>query len=142
MNRTPKSLFEVKNETVGSRADSLQRREPRLQRASQINPRTDPLPGKKCPWCGSRNLIEGEAKPPHWLQYVCGDCNRHAGYIGTPDSVKQARRHRLKFGHYQGLTLGELATSPKGLDYLRWLKAVRRGEPGRLAGLVLSGVQQ
>src|SRR5262249_54096648 len=63
----------MKNNSPPSAADSPRARrerllggDPRLRRGCELKLRRDPIAGRQCPGCGSLNVIEADAKPPHW----------------------------------------------------------------------------
>jgi hypothetical protein len=53
--------------------------------------------------------------------------------------MERARRFVLPFGQYRGKTVGELAESTGGLDYLRWV-AENISENSGIAARVALGV--
>jgi hypothetical protein len=91
----------------------------------------------QCQWCGSRNLIETEAKRPHFLQLNCGACRRWVRFKKTPAHVRRAQRFVLGFGICNGQRLGDLRTTARGRDYLWWLAKNFRSESGRMAAILV-----
>ena len=108
-----------------------------LIRAIALRATPDGFEHRRCQRCGSRSLLEVNAKGPHYLAYRCADCGRHVGYHRTPTIVKRARRFVLKFGKFEEKTLGELSRSARGRNYLEWLVRIVGGEVGYAAQLVL-----
>jgi hypothetical protein len=115
--------------------DRFLRHDPRLKVAAKLKP--NPLGIKRCPQCGSLNLMESEARGPHHLQLTCGDCGRFLGFLRASHELRRARRRLLDFGCFAGSTLGALSKSARGLSYLRWLASKDFGDLGKAAELVL-----
>jgi hypothetical protein len=115
--------------------------DPRIRRARELKLRRDPIAGRQCPGCGSRKVVEAEAKPPHWAKYVCGECGKHVAFVGVPGEIRRARRYVLPFGLFRGQRLEEVARSPRGLNYIRWLAREARGPTASLAEIFLEGLR-
>jgi hypothetical protein len=94
-------------------------------------------PSVLCRWCLSRRIVERQASPPHYRKWVCLDCRRCIGFKKTPRHVREARRFVLTAGEFRGARLGELLTTLRGREYLRWLAEDVLTATGRMAEILL-----
>jgi hypothetical protein len=138
----------MQNNSTHSAADSPRARherllggDPRLRRGCELKLRRDPIAGRQCPGCGSLNVIEAHARPPHWAKYICGECGKHVAFVGVPGEIRRARRYVLTFGLFKGQRLAEVALSARGLNYVRWLAREARGPAASLAEIFLEGLR-
>jgi hypothetical protein len=53
----------------------------------------------------------------------CLSCGRVGPWIKSPWTVERAKSFVMPFGKFRGKTVGELAETPRGADYLRWVAA-------------------
>jgi hypothetical protein len=69
---------------------------------------------------------------------VCAGCGRWIKFLPAEWTLDRARDFRLDFGKYRGRTIGEVASTPAGRDYLRWVVRNLRGGPAKAAEHVLA----
>lgn len=71
----------------------------------------------ECPRCGSANLVESPAPPPHHARRECGDCGAFLGWAETPMTFERAAAFVMPFGAHGGERLDQI---PR--DYLTWAR--------------------
>jgi hypothetical protein len=99
---------------------------------------TLPQRQETCPHCGSTNLHKFEyGIGPHHSRLGCSDCKRHIRFLPAPWTMKRAKAFVLPFGKYRGRSLGYLAGSVQGRDYLRWMAENIEGNAAKAAAVVL-----
>ena len=74
-----------------------------------------------CPHCGSAALATELGRGPHYAALVCDDCGAHIKWLPAPMTFERAAAFTLQFGRFKGLTIKDIARTPRGRDYLKWL---------------------
>lgn len=91
-----------------------------------------------CPACGAPNLqVTRCTSGPHFSRMTCAQCG-YTAWGKAPWSLERARAFVLPWGIHRGQTVGELAATAAGREYLRWLASVNDKNPGIAAAVVLS----
>jgi hypothetical protein len=91
---------------------------------------------EKCPRCG-KNALHFVKSEVHHGRYDCLACGRIGPWLKSPWTMDRARAFELPFGKYQGRSVGELALTPSGKDYLRRIAENVSENAGIAAAIVL-----
>jgi uncharacterized protein (DUF3820 family) len=92
---------------------------------------------EECAGCGSTRLRLVKCDPPHFARRDCMDCGRCGSPIKAPWSLERARAFVMPFGRHKGRTVGELADTTDGWDYLRWASKNLQGNVGIAASITV-----
>lgn len=104
-------------------------------RASTLN--TSPDTPARCRRCGSTEVVIRRCETgPHFARVRCPDCGWH-GFLKTPWSLDRARAFTIPFGRFRGRTVGQLAQTSEGRQYLCWVADHVGGNPAVAARIVL-----
>jgi hypothetical protein len=92
----------------------------------------------QCPHCGGTQveITRCSSDSPHYARVSCFDCRR-VWWGKTPWDATRAWNFTLPFGKHRGSTVGDLAESPSGRGYLKWLAENTEGNAAKAAGIVL-----
>jgi uncharacterized protein (DUF3820 family)/predicted RNA-binding Zn-ribbon protein involved in translation (DUF1610 family) len=91
---------------------------------------------EKCPRCG-KNTLHFVKSEVHHGRYDCLSCGRIGPRIKSPWTIERANAFTMPFGKYQGRSVGELALTPAGKDYLRWVAESVSENAGIAAAIAL-----
>ena len=78
-----------------------------------------------CSYCGGALTVVRPTTPPHFAALWCPICNRHRGWLQTPDN-ELGRNYIMAIGKYKGRTLDQIAAIDRG--YLCWAAQNFNGE--------------
>jgi uncharacterized protein (DUF3820 family) len=93
-----------------------------------------------CQGCGSTMLHLVRCDGPHLGRYDCLKCGRIGPWIKSHWTAERARSFVLPFGKHKGRSVGDLAASPVGRDYLRWV-AENVSENAGIAAAIALGLR-
>jgi len=100
--------------------------------------------GMVCRYCGSPDIdLVPKVLRTGVVQSMrrCRGCNRRLGFVPQPWSVERARSFVLPWGKYRGHSVGELAGTQAGKEYLAWLVSNTTGNAA-IAGSIALGLME
>jgi uncharacterized protein (DUF3820 family) len=104
-----------------------------------MKPPRDQQP-ETCHRCGSADVFEIECTVgPHHKRLVCRRCQKTIRFLEAPWTLERAESFVMPFGKNRGRSIGDLAKSAQGQDYLRWVAENVNGNASTAAELVLRG---